>query len=49
MAKPEEYEEFVKAGGYAVCSELVGKASRLAAEFILDLNDKGAVRAPLTI
>ena len=49
MASPEEYEEFVKAGGYDVCSQLVGKASRLAAEFILELHDKGAVRAPLSI
>ena len=48
MARPDEYEAFVKAGGYAVCSALVGRASRLAAEFILELRDKGAVRIPST-
>lgn len=36
MANPEEYEEFIKAGGYIECPKVVGKASRLAAEFILE-------------
>ena len=49
MASPEEYKEFVRIGGYDVCSKLVGRASRLAAEFILELHDKGAVRAQLSI
>lgn len=49
MASQEEHQKFVKAGGYDVCSQLVGKASRLAAEFILELHDRGAVRAPLAI
>jgi C_GCAxxG_C_C family probable redox protein len=34
-ADPDEYEKFVKAGGYELCSSVVGKAARLAAEFIL--------------
>ena len=34
---PEEYEKFVKAGGYELCGNVVGKAARLAAEFILEI------------
>ena len=49
MAKPEEYEEFVALGGYEICSALVGKAARLAAEYILELNDKGALRVKLSV
>ena len=47
MAKPEEYEAFVKAGGYNVCSELVGKASRLTASFLFEMADKGLLRVRL--
>jgi C_GCAxxG_C_C family probable redox protein len=47
MAKPEEYEAFVKAGGYDVCSTLVGKASRLTAAFLLEMADKGLLRVRL--
>ena len=36
----EEYEKFIKAGGYELCSGVVGKAARLAAEFILDLREQ---------
>jgi len=36
-ADPDEYEKFVKAGGYELCSSVVGKAARLAAEFILEI------------
>ena len=36
-ADPDEYAKFVKAGGYELCSSVVGKAARLAAEFILEI------------
>ena len=49
MASPDEYKEFVKAGGYDVCSSLVGKASRLAAEFLVEMNDKGLLRVKLDV
>jgi C_GCAxxG_C_C family probable redox protein len=49
MASPDEYKEFVKAGGYDVCSTLVGKASRLAAEFLLEMSDKGLLRVSLDV
>lgn len=35
LKNPTEREEFVKAGGYEKCSEVVRKAARLAAEVIL--------------
>ena len=37
---PDEYEKFVKAGGYELCSGVVDKAARLAAEFILNLREQ---------
>jgi len=40
LADPKEYEDFQKAGGYAECSKVVGKAARLAAEMILELREK---------
>ena len=40
LADPKEYEQFKEAGGYEVCSNVVGQASRLAAEFILELGRK---------
>jgi C_GCAxxG_C_C family probable redox protein len=40
LADPKEYEDFQKAGGYTECSKVVGKAARLAAEFILELKKK---------
>lgn len=49
LAKPEEYEAFTRAGGYDVCSALVGKASRLAAAFLMELQDRGALRVRLNI
>lgn len=39
-ADPEEYEKFVKAGGYELCSGVVGKAARLAAEYILEIREQ---------
>ena len=36
-ADPEEYEKFVQAGGYELCSSIAGKAARLAAEYILQI------------
>jgi len=39
LADPNEYEEAKKAGIYDVCPKVVGKASRLAAEFILELRE----------
>lgn len=49
MAKPEEYQRFIEAGGYEVCSSLVGSASRLAAEYILELHDKDATKIVLSV
>jgi len=46
MADPEEYEEFAKAGAYLECSKVVARASRLAAEFILEQWEKGAAKPP---
>jgi C_GCAxxG_C_C family probable redox protein len=40
LADPKDYEDFQKAGGYAHCSKVVGRAARLAAEMILDLREK---------
>ena len=39
-ADPDEYEKYVKAGGYDLCKGVVGKAARLAAEFILELRQE---------
>jgi len=43
LADVKEYEEFGKAGGYRECAEVVGKAARLAAEFILELRENDRV------
>ena len=40
LADPEQYEAFIKAGGYVECSKVAGKIARMAAECILDLRDK---------
>jgi C_GCAxxG_C_C family probable redox protein len=40
MAAPNEYQEFIKAGGYTECSKVAGKAARMAAEFIWDLQEQ---------
>jgi hypothetical protein len=37
LAKPEEYKEFEKAGGYDTCSKVVGKCARLAAKTIFEM------------
>lgn len=42
LADPEQYEAFIRAGGYDTCSEVVGKVARMAAEFILDYREKTA-------
>lgn len=39
-ADPDEYDKFVKAGAYDLCSKVCGKAARLAAEFILEIQQK---------
>lgn len=39
-ADPEEYDKFKKAGGYDLCSRVSGKAARLAAEFILKIQEE---------
>ena len=36
-ADPDEYDKFVKAGAYDLCSKVCGKAARLAGEFILNI------------
>ncbi|MBE9514203.1 MAG: C-GCAxxG-C-C family protein [Chloroflexi bacterium] len=41
MADPEEYEEFTKAEGYLECAKVAARASRLAAEFILEQWERG--------
>jgi C_GCAxxG_C_C family probable redox protein len=38
-ADPDEYEKFVAAGGYELCSKVAGKAARLAAEYILQIRE----------
>jgi len=40
IADINEYKEFKEAGGYVECPKVVGKASRLAAEFILELRER---------
>ena len=40
LADIEEYEEFIKAGACEVCSTVVGKAARLAAQMILEQSEK---------
>ncbi|MBW1780937.1 MAG: C_GCAxxG_C_C family protein [Deltaproteobacteria bacterium] len=40
IADPEQYEAFIKAGGYVSCSKVVGKIARLAAQFILDYQER---------
>lgn len=40
LADPKEYEAFIEAGGYVHCSKVVGKIARIAAQFILDYQDK---------
>ena len=37
---PDEYERFKKAGGYELCSRVVGRAARLAGEYILDIKEQ---------
>jgi len=39
-ADPEEYGKFVAAGGYDLCSSVAGKAARVAAEYILQIQDE---------
>jgi len=46
LADPKEFEEFENAGGHAAdgCPQVVGKAARLAAEFIMELREKQAIK-----
>jgi hypothetical protein len=37
---PDEYRKFGEAGGYEFCAGVCGKAARLAAEFMLDLQEE---------
>jgi len=37
---PDEYRKFVEAGAYDFCSGICGKAARLAAEFMLDIQEE---------
>jgi hypothetical protein len=41
-ADPDEFDKFVKAGGMEFCSRVVGKGTRLAAEYILDIKEQQA-------
>jgi C_GCAxxG_C_C family probable redox protein len=36
---PSEYEKFVAAGAYDLCSSVAGRAARIAAEYILDIQE----------
>ena len=38
-ADPDEYRKFVDAGAYDLCSQVCGKAARMAAEFMLDIQE----------
>ena len=38
-ADPDEYRKFVDAGAYDLCSSVCGKAARMAAEFMLDIQE----------
>ena len=49
MADPEAYKNFVELGGYETCAGIVGAASRLAAEFLLELHDKGIARLGIDV
>jgi len=40
IADLEQYEEFIKAGGYVECPKVVGRIARITAEFILGYLDK---------
>jgi C_GCAxxG_C_C family probable redox protein len=40
LADPEQYQAFIKAGGYAECSKVCGRIARMTAEFILEYQDK---------
>ena len=47
MADVKDYEALKEAGGYDIdrgCPQVVGKAARLAAEFILELREKQAAK-----
>ena len=38
-ADPDEYRKFVEAGAYELCGNVCGKAARMAAEFMLDIQE----------
>ena len=38
-ADADEYERFKEAGGYELCGRVVGRAARLAGEYILDIQE----------
>ena len=38
-ADPDEYRKFVDAGAYDLCGNVCGKAARMAAEFMLDIQE----------
>ncbi len=40
LADPEQYKEFIEAGGYIECPKVVAKIARMTAEFILDYLEK---------
>lgn len=44
LHNPKDHEEFEKTGGHKKCSEVVGKAARLAAETILEMKAEGLVK-----
>jgi hypothetical protein len=39
-ADPEEYDKFIKAGGYELCGKICGKAARLAVKYILQIREE---------
>lgn len=46
MTDRDQYEDFKNAGGYDKCSEIVARASRVAAEFILEQWERAGREVP---
>ncbi len=40
LADPEQYKQFIEAGGYVECSKVVGKIARMTGDFIFEHLDK---------
>ena len=40
LANPDDYDAFIKAGGYEKCSKVCGSIARITASYILDYKDR---------